>query len=213
MLFFPRVGSANFEDENTIAIDGNQKYIPKDVTVEGDYSASAFLDALGLIGGDVTVLGLSGNSMQGDRVYKTLYKKIKDGTPDIDISDCPDLGPILFTLAAYFGGARFTGCRRLRIKESDRVSTMVNELRKFGADIIINDEEIIINKTELKAPVEILYGHNDHRVVMSLAVLLTKFGGEIMGAEAVKKSYPDFFKDIASLGIEVKSDEKAYKGQ
>ncbi len=194
---------ADASDSLLIKISGNQAYKPKDLEVEGDYSGAAFLDALNILGSSVKIFGLSETSMQGDRVYKELYPLLKSTSPTIDIGNCPDLGPILFTLAAAFNGAVFTGTKRLKIKESDRAMTMKEELAKFGADIEIFQNSVTVKKTNLHKPTEILNGHNDHRVVMSLAVLATIFGGTIDGAEAVGKSYPDFFRDIKSLGAEV----------
>lgn len=198
---------AEFSDGLTIKIKGNQKYTTCDVTVEGDYSGAAFTDAFNLIGGEVSVSGLKKDSRQGDKIYKELYKRLPSGKETIDISDCPDLGPILFTLAAALNGARFTGTARLRIKESDRAVTMKEELEKFGADIEFSENSVTVKKAPLHSPCEPLYGHNDHRVVMSLAVLLSLFGGEIHGAEAISKSYPSFFDDIGRLGIEVKLND------
>lgn len=195
--------NAYFEDGLTIRISGNQKYTSGSFFVEGDYSGAAFPDALNLFGSDVRVLGLDENSAQGDKIYKEIYPKLTVASPEIDISNCPDLAPILFTVAAYFNGATFLGTSRLKIKESDRAEVMATELRKFGADITVLENSVIIKKAELHAPIQMLCGHNDHRVVMSLAVLLTAFGGEIEGAEAVSKSYPDFFEDIKAIGIEV----------
>ncbi len=193
---------AEMPDDRTIKINGNQKYKSGDFTVEGDYSGAAFLDALNAIGSSVEVLGLSENSAQGDKVYRNFYPLLKESTPKIDIENCPDLGPILFTLAAAFNGAEFTGTKRLKIKESDRAATMAKELKKFGADIEIFENSVLVRKANLHAPKETLCGHNDHRVVMSLSVLLTLFGGTIDGAEAVCKSYPDFFRDMKKLGVE-----------
>ncbi|MBQ3016553.1 MAG: 3-phosphoshikimate 1-carboxyvinyltransferase [Clostridia bacterium] len=192
-----------FEDELTIRIPGNQRYVAGKFTVEGDYSGSAFLDALNLLGSDIHVLGLDPNSLQGDRAYLEFYPMIKEGTPKINIANCPDLAPILFTLAAYFNGAVFEGTARLKIKESDRAAVMAEELKKLGAAIEVLPDSVIIKKAELHPPYEVLHGHNDHRVVMSLSVLLSVFGGKINDAEAVEKSYPDFFGDIKKAGIEV----------
>lgn len=197
-----------WEDERTLYIKGGQNYSSGgNVFVECDYSGAAFPDAFNLIGGEVLVDGLNPDSLQGDRVYKEHYKAIDGGTPTIDITDCPDLGPILFTLAAAKNGARFVGTKRLKIKESDRARVMAEELSKFGADITVLENEVIVSKTELHEPFEPLYGHNDHRIVMSLAVLASKYGGEIIGAEAVKKSYPAFFEHIKKLGIEFETYE------
>ena len=79
---------------------------------------------------------------------------------------------------------------------------MACELRKLGANVEAFENEVIIKPTTLHAPTETLYGHNDHRIVMSLAVLLSSLGGEIDGCEAVSKSYPHFFYDISKLGID-----------
>ncbi len=194
--------SVVWEDERTLYIKGGQSYHSSgSVFVERDFSGAAFPDAFNLLDGEVTVDGLNKESLQGDKIYKEYYKALDSGAPTLDISDCPDLGPILFTLAAAKGGARFTGTKRLKIKESDRASVMALELAKFGADLEVLENEVIVHKTELHTPTELLLGHNDHRIVMSLAVLASKFGGEIDGCEAVKKSYPCFFDHIKKLGI------------
>ena len=193
----------HFEDELTIRIPGRQKYVSGDFEVEGDYSAAAFIEALDLFGSSVCVTGLTEDSAQGDRIYREIFPTLKGTSPEIDISNCPDLAPILFVLASYLNGATIRSTARLKIKESDRAQVMAKELRKLGADIEVLENSVIIKKSVLHAPTEPLCGHNDHRVVMALAVLLTKFGGEIDGAEAVSKSYPDFFSDISSIGIDV----------
>lgn len=192
-----------WEDSLTLYIKGSQKYTARDVRSEGDYSGSAFLDAFNFIGGGVEVSGLNEDSLQGDKIYKEYYKLLEDGSPKLDVSDCPDLAPILMTLAAAKHGARFIGTRRLKIKESDRGVVMAQELSKFGAKIEVGENEIIVHKAELHGPQELLCGHNDHRIVMSLAVLCTLYGGKIDDAEAVAKSFPDFFEKIKALGAEV----------
>ena len=126
-----------------------------------------------------------------------------NGVPTLHIGDCPDLGPILFAVAAAKNGGVFSGTRRLRIKESDRAAAMAEELRKFGAAVTVYDDSVVVFPAQFHAPSEPLYGHNDHRIVMALSVLLTITGGEIHGAEAIKKSYPGFFDDIKVLGAEV----------
>ena len=189
---------------NIIKIKGNQSYRPVSLSVEGDYSNAAFLEAFNFLGGDVTVTGLEENTLQGDSVYGEYFKQLEAGCPTLDISDCPDLGPVLFALSAAKNGARFTGTRRLKIKESDRAAAMAEELKKFGAYVSVEENSVTVEKSELHAPREILSGHNDHRIVMSLALLLTLFGGVIDGAEAVRKSYPDFFEEIKKLQIESK---------
>lgn len=195
------------KNECEYLIKGNQKYSPCNAVTEGDYSNAAFFDALKYFGNDVTVDGLDTESLQGDKVYKQHFEALNNGFCEIDISDCPDLAPILMTFAAAKNGARFFGTRRLKIKESDRGVVMAEELSKFGADIKVSENEIIVNKTKLHAPDSMLYGHNDHRIVMSLAVLCCVFGGIIDGAEAVSKSFPRFFEVLESLGVKVKKND------
>ena len=189
-------------DENTLSVRGGKPMSAQTLTVEGDYSGAAFLAAFNALGGEVTVTGLNPQSLQGDRVYFEHFVSLKQGFTTISVADCPDLAPILFALAAKGQGARFTDTKRLKIKESDRAEAMAAELRKFGVSVDVYENEVIIIPTDFHAPTEILSGHNDHRIVMSLAVLATVTGGAIEGAEAVAKSFPDFFERIASLGIQ-----------
>lgn len=182
-------------------IRGQQKYKPCIQTVEGDYSNAAFLDGFNLLGGNVSVLGLNESSCQGDKIFRDYYEKIKNGTPVLDISSCPDLGPVLFALASVNKGATFLGTKRLKIKESDRCEAMKNELSKFGVEMQIFENSVTVSDGA-QAPSGELFGHNDHRIVMALTLLLSRFGGVIDGCEAVSKSYPDFFERISVLGIE-----------
>ncbi|MBR3810613.1 MAG: 3-phosphoshikimate 1-carboxyvinyltransferase [Clostridia bacterium] len=190
-------------DERTFKIEGNQKFKPTNLYCEGDWSNAAFLDAFNLIGGSVKVTGLNKNSRQGDKIYEEYFELLKQGSPTLDITDCPDLAPILMTLASMLNGAMLKGTSRLKIKESDRGEVMKKELSKFSADITVLENEIIIKKSDLTPPDEILCGNNDHRIAMSLAVISSVFGGKIENAECVNKSYPLFFKDCEQLGIKI----------
>lgn len=198
---------AGWQEENVLYIKGNQRYHAEEVFVEGDYSNAAFFEALNLLGGQVIIKNLRKDSLQGDRVYEELFKALKRPGAELDISDCPDLGPVLFAAAAAKQGGKFTGTSRLKIKESNRGEAMAEELRKFGVTAEVLENEVIVSGQGLREPKEVLDGHNDHRIVMSEAVLLTQTGGIIDGAEAVSKSFPDFFEKLASLGIEVKRIE------
>ena len=191
------------QEDNTFYIAGNQTYQATNGTVEGDYSNAAFLDALNLIGGNVAVDGLLNDSLQGDKIYKEYFEKIESGYADLDISDCPDLGPILIGMAAVCHGARLTGTARLQIKESDRGRVMAEELAKFGVDVQVMDDEIVVRGGQLTTPKEILQSHNDHRIAMTLATVCTITGGTIEGAEAVRKSYPNYYEQIEKLGIQL----------
>ena len=191
------------QEGNTYYIEGNQTYQAKNVTVEGDYSNAAFLDAFNLIGGDVTVKGLREDSLQGDQVYKKYYEILKEENPVMDIAECPDLGPILIGMAASLHGAKFTGTKRLQIKESDRGAVMAEELVKFGIKVDVMENEIIVYPGKLQEPKETLSSHNDHRIAMTMATLCTITGGMIEGAESVRKSFPNYYEIIESLGIQV----------
>jgi 3-phosphoshikimate 1-carboxyvinyltransferase len=162
---------------------------------------------MNLFSGEVTVKGLEEDSLQGDKIYRQYFPTLDIGVPTLHIGDCPDLGPILFAIAAAKNGGVFSGTRRLRIKESDRAAAMAEELRKFGVAVTVYDDSVVVFPAEFHAPSEPLYGHNDHRIVMSLAVLLTLTGGSIRGAEVIKKSYPAFFRDLAMLGIRLTEKE------
>lgn len=198
---------AEWQEENVLYIKGNQHYRAGEVFVEGDYSNAAFFAALNLLGGQVKIENLREDSLQGDRIYEELFEKLKRPGAEIDLSDCPDLGPVLFAAAAAKHGGKFTGTSRLKIKESNRGEAMAKELQKFGVTAEVLEKEVFISGQGLRKPEECLDGHNDHRIVMSEAVLLTQTGGIIDGAEAVAKSFPDFFQKLASLGIEVERVE------
>ena len=193
-------------NDGSLFIPGGQSYKAAHVVTEGDYSNAAFLDIYNIMGGDVKVKGLLNTSLQGDRVYRELFERLSKERAVIDISDCPDLGPILFVAAAMNHGALFTGTKRLKIKESDRGSVMCAELSKFGVKTKIEENSIEIEKCELKVPGEAISGHNDHRIVMAFTTILSLTGGRLEGAEAVRKSFPDYFERIKELGIEVSED-------
>lgn len=189
--------------KNTFHISGGQTYRPMDITVEGDWSNAAALLALNKVGGDVTVTGLRADSLQGDRICVEYLRRLSAPEAVLDLSGCPDLGPVLFAVAAANHGAVFTGTRRLKIKESDRAQVMAEELKKFGIFPEIGENTVVIPSGGIKKPDAVLCGHNDHRVIMALSLLASQVGGVITEAEAVRKSYPDFFLDLKRLGLEV----------
>ncbi len=190
-------------DDKTIFIKGNQSYQAREAYVEGDYSNAAFFAALRLFGNEINITGLSETSSQGDKAYIKFFESLSKGTPTIHIGDCPDLGPILMAVAAAKNGAVFTGTKRLKIKESDRGTVMAEELSKFGVSVTVHDDSIVVYPVKFHAPTETLYGHNDHRIVMALSTLLTITGGTIDDAEAVKKSLPEYFDILKSLGANI----------
>ncbi len=190
-------------EKNFFEINGKGRLSPGEFTVEGDWSNAAFLIALSSLVGTISVSGLNENSVQGDRFCTAAFDALDGENAEIDLKDCPDLAPILFSYAAYKNGGKFINTRRLRVKESDRANVMAEELKKFGANVKVYENSVEIEKTQLKPPIVPLCGHNDHRIVMALSVLAAVFGAEIDGAEAVNKSYPDFFRVIKKAGVNV----------
>lgn len=190
-------------EKNYFEINGKGRLSPGEFTVEGDWSNAAFLIALSRLLGTISVSGLNENSVQGDRFSSVAFDALDGENAEIDLKDCPDLAPILFAYAAYKNGGKFTNTRRLRVKESDRANVMAEELKKFGANVKVYENSVEIEKTQLKPPIVPLCGHNDHRIVMALSALAAVFGAEIDGAEAVNKSYPDFFRVIKKAGVNV----------
>lgn len=187
-------------DDNRIIIPGGQKYKPTEATVEGDWSNAAFFLALNTLGSDIEINGLRRHSLQGDEVIIKLLGKLSRTCPTIDVSDCPDLAPILMATASALNGVHLINTDRLKIKESDRGEAMATELRKLGVTVTVGDNEITVTAPDsLTTPKEPLCGHNDHRIVMASAVILSLVGGEIDGCEAVSKSFPDFFEILDTL--------------
>lgn len=186
--------------DNRILIPGGQRYEPRELTVEGDWSNAAFFLALNALGSEIEVEGLLRETLQGDAVIRRLLGRLGRGCPTIDVGDCPDLAPVLMASAAALNGVTLTNTDRLKIKESDRGAAMAEELAKCGVSVTVGDNLITVEAPgELKTPDVPLSGHNDHRIVMACAVLLTRVGGAIEGAEAVSKSFPDFFEVLHAL--------------
>ena len=190
-------------------IKGHQHYIPTKYTVEGDCSQAAFFAVANELGSSIELAGINRNSVQGDRaVFDIIDEAIKiNGSYsgfDIDASDIPDLVPILTVLASFAeGNSRIRGCRRLRLKESDRLVSISTVLNSLGADVrVVNDELEITGVKQLSGGV--CPSFNDHRIAMSLAIASQRCTDKltITGAECVAKSYPTFFEDFRSLGGE-----------
>lgn len=192
--------------DRSVSVPGNAVYQPTEFFVEGDCSNAAYLEAYNYVGGDVKVVGLPRETAQGDWIYTDFFTQLSKGQREFDLSDCPDLGPVMFALATVNGGAVFRGVHRLRWKESDRISAMVKELHKFGVIASVEENAVIIQPTDIHTPQGVLDGHNDHRVVMALSLLCSKVGGVIAGAEAVAKSYARYFDVLRSLSVNVRQE-------
>lgn len=199
-------------------IPGNQQYILRNLTVEGDWSQAAFLLGMGALGGEVRIPGLKRDSAQGDKAALSLFRRfgaeliLSRGiircrkAPlhglEIDASQIPDLVPILAVAASVaLGDSRIYNAGRLRIKESDRLAATADCLNRLGARVEEHPEELIIRGVpQLKGGS--VPGYGDHRIVMSMAVaaLACRNPVEISDAECVHKSWPGFFEDFARLG-------------
>lgn len=190
-------------------VPAKQKYRPHPVRVEGDWSNAAFLEALNYLGGKVKVQGLNALSPQGDKAYLQQFPALQKKKPVLDLRDCPDLGPVLMALAAAYNGVVLEGAERLKLKESDRGTAMAEELAKFGIQAMADGGRIWVEDGTVRTPTEPLDSHGDHRIAMALTLLCTLCGGTLRGAEAVNKSWPDFYDVLQRLGILISQEREA----
>ena len=184
-------------------IKGNQKYGTINEEVEADFSNAAFIDVYNYLGSSIVINNLKKDSLQGDKIYKEYFEVLNSRYDTIDISNCIDLGPVLFAFSSLKNGGKFIGTKRLKIKESDRAIAMKLELEKFGVKVTIDEDEVIIDKTKIHEPVNEIDTHNDHRIAMSMAMFSSEYDIVINNAEVVNKSYPKFFDDLEKLGANI----------
>ncbi len=194
---------------------------PLHYKVEGDWSGGAFLLVAGAIAGNIRIKGLDTASTQADKAMlmalnrcgaamTTEKTEISIGPSSLrcfefDATDCPDLFPPLAALAAYCKGTTvIRGVGRLAHKESNRALTLQEEFRKMGTDIELRADEMHIHGTGRLSGAEV-HSRHDHRIAMACAVAALGATGDtiIEEAQAVSKSYPDFYQDIAALGAVV----------
>ena len=185
---------------NDYCFPGNGRFhSPGTVTVEGDWSNAAFFLAAQALGSSIQVGNLNPDSPQGDRACARLLPELKDKLT-ISAADIPDLVPILAVTAAANQGAVFTDIGRLRLKESDRVASVMDMLRALGGQAEADDTTLTVYGTGLHGGT--VDSRNDHRIAMSAAIAATVCDSPvtILGAQCVEKSYPKFFTDYTSLG-------------
>ena len=175
------------------------RHSPGTLTVEGDWSNGAFFLAAQALGNNICVDNLNSNSKQGDRAAAFLLQKLKENRT-ISAADIPDLVPILSVVAAANNGAKFTDIQRLRLKESDRVASVIAMLESLGGKAEADDNTLTVCGIGLTGG--IVETFNDHRIAMSAAIAATvcKEDVTILGAECVNKSYPKFFEEYSRLG-------------
>jgi 3-phosphoshikimate 1-carboxyvinyltransferase len=209
------------EKNNIYFIKGDQTYKSCNYTVESDYSQLAFFAVAGIINGDIKISNVNKNTLQPDSVIIDLIKSmggkvlkerdslrfVKSETSglNIDVSQCPDIGPILSILGAVSKGETLIyNANRLRIKETDRLLATNEILSVLGIKTnILGDSYIIYGSETFKKGT--IDSYNDHRMAMSTAIAALRADGPIIieRAEAINKSYPDFFDDLQSLGIKI----------
>lgn len=172
---------------------------PGHLIVEGDWSNGAFFLAAQSLGCDLLVQNLDPASPQGDRAAAKLIPALKENIT-VSAADIPDLVPILSVVAAANKGAVFTDIARLRLKESDRVSSIIEMLTALGGKAEATAEKLTVFGTGLNGGT--VDAHNDHRIAMSAAIAAAICSGPvtILGAECVEKSYPQFFDEYRRLG-------------
>lgn len=201
-------------------IKGNQKYNARNYRVEGDYSQAAFFLCADSLGNDVLCKDLDLNSLQGDKEVIDILERMNvvfnandigvKGTTNgelastvIDGSQCPDIIPVLTSVAALTKGTtEIINAGRLRIKECDRLAAVTSELNKLGAKIIEKEDGLVVTGVEkLQGGVEV-WSHKDHRIAMTLAIASTRCEEPIVikDYECIAKSYPNFFEDFKALG-------------
>ena len=195
-------------------------------TVEGDWSNAAFLLVAGAIAGQITLTGADLDSCQGDKnIMEALYdcgaevsihnkeitvKKNQLKAFEFDATHCPDLFPPLVALASYCKGTTtIKGVNRLLFKESNRAIALRDEFKKLGVKIELNGDLMTIKGGNEVNGAKVS-SHNDHRIAMATAVAALGAKGNtiIQEAEAVKKSYPDFYKDLKSIKTNAADNKK-----
>lgn len=204
----------------------NSPLTTRNYTVEGDWSGGAFLLVAGAIAGSITVRGLDLSSTQADRAIIDALMAANAGIAMdakgiqlhpvemnafyFDATDCPDLFPPLVALAAYCKGkTTIKGVSRLAHKESDRAITLQDEFDKMGVTIDLRGDEMIIHGGGVVKGADV-HSNHDHRIAMACAVAALKADSEMVidEAQAVKKSYPDFYEDLKKLGADVSLSNK-----
>ena len=204
------------KEENTYFIPSCRYKSPGEVTVEGDWSNAAFWLCAGALGEAVSVTGLEKNSLQGDKKISNILQNFgakvawngetltvspgKLTACDIDAAEIPDLVPVLAVVAAAAEGTtRIYNARRLRLKESDRLETVTQMLTALGGKIEQTDDGLLITGSSLVGGT--VDSCNDHRIAMAAAIasILCKEPVTILDAQAVEKSYPEFWNDFEKM--------------
>lgn len=182
-------------------VKGGQSFrSPGELTVEGDWSNGAFFLTAESLGNPVRTVNLSPDSPQGDRAAAALLPLLEQTAPTISAADTPDLVPILAVAASTNHGAVFTDIRRLRMKETDRVATVLAMINGLGGSAEATQDTLTVHAAPLIGGTVDATG--DHRIAMSAAIAATVCAKPvtIIGADSVNKSYPKFWEEYRRLG-------------
>ena len=196
---------AEWDGNRSFRVPGGQRYQPRDMAIEADWSSAAFWYAARFLGCPVDIRGLSPYTPQGDlRIVPYTRRLHSRGAVDLDVSQCPDLVPPLAAMAALRDGetTRIINAARLRLKESDRLSAVTQVLTALGAEVAEEADGLTLRgRNQLPGGVTV-DSHNDHRIAMMAAVAAIRCRQPVTvtGAECVAKSYPSFWEDYESLG-------------
>ena len=186
-------------------VPGGQSFQARNFTVEADWSQAAFWYAAIALGSSLELEGLNAFSTQGDMEIIPCFLKLQGaGQVELDVSDCPDLVPPLAVMSALRAGkaTRLTNAARLRMKESDRLASVTQVLTALGTQVEEGPDFLKITGRDGLAGGVTVDCHNDHRIAMMAAVAATRCKAPVtlLGAECVKKSYPNFWDDYRMLG-------------
>ena len=173
---------------------------PGNVNVEGDWSNGAFFMAAKTLGSDLQILNLDPDSPQGDRAAAHWLHRLQEAHCTIDATNIPDLVPILSVVAGANHGAVFTGIRRLRLKETDRVATVCAMINALGAEAEATEDTLTISPAPYQGCT--IDATADHRIAMSAGIAATVATGPVtvINADSVNKSYPSFWAEYRRLG-------------
>lgn len=219
----------DFNTNSIIVKPKNLKLEPKTLVVESDWSSASYfysIVALSPVGTEIELSAYKKTSLQGDSVLAKIYMefgvqttfsnnrikllKSSDVTSglkiNLDLSNAPDIAQTISVTAFGLGVAcDLFGLHTLKIKETDRLVALKNELTKLGANITVTDNSLHLNSSDKMSSKVSISTYKDHRMAMAFAPLALKTDLEIENADVVSKSYPDFWKDLQHIGF--KCDE------
>jgi 3-phosphoshikimate 1-carboxyvinyltransferase len=222
-----QIGITSSFEGNTVSVLPKKNVSESSLTVESDWSSASYfysITALCEVGTEISLSSYRKDSLQGDSVLKELYKDfgvktifkedgislVKTKTNQIadveyDLANAPDLAQTVAVTCFGLGiGCHLTGLHTLKIKETDRLLALKNELSKLGANVSVTNRALTLessNKINFEVAIDT---YNDHRMAMAFAPLAIKTTIIINDAEVVSKSYPDFWKDLEQLGFKIK---------